>query len=217
MANNPISFSVRSDVQSDDLNVNGNLQVIGNNISSANPNNHLRAGQGYNVAVGYAPNLSAANGGTATTSWQLLRQLQPAVLNLNLFPGLGLDTATTAANALSTTLILPSGSQVVRAIVNNHGTSINVGDQNYNIGYTTTGLSASDFIFDAVTPASINGTGAAVMLSATTPDATWTLRNVGTALDTVLTGDSFVTVTNVGSGDSNSTGDLKIIIEYIIV
>ena len=75
MANNPISFSVRSDVQSDDLIVNGDLQVGGDTISNANPNNNLRAGQGFNIAVGYAPNLSAANGGTAATSWQLLASM----------------------------------------------------------------------------------------------------------------------------------------------
>ena len=213
MANNPISFSVRSDRQSDDFIVNRNLQVGGDTISNANPNNNLRAGQGFNIAVGYAPNLSAANGGTATTSWQLLSL--NSVLNLNRVPGLGLDTATAAANALSTTLILPIGAQIIRAFVNNHGTTI-VSTGNYAIGYTPTGLVSTVSIFDAVTPANINGTGAAVILTSMAPSGGWALNSVGIGLDTVLNGNSFVTVANA-AGSANSAGDLKVIIEYIIV
>ena len=137
------------------------------------------------------------------------------VLNLNLFPGLGLDSATAAANALSTTLILPSGAQVISAIVNNNGTSI-TGTGPYDIGYTTTGLGTVDFIFNAVTVAGINTPGSAVILSRTTPDPNWAINATGVVLDTVLTGDSFVTVTNT-AGSANSAGDLKVIIEYIIV
>ena len=138
--------------------------------------------------------------------------------NLNNKPGL-------AANA--SPLKLPNNAFILRAFVTNNGTTV-VGGTDFDIGTYATSAGASENIFDAVTLAIVNAGG---VQGINIGDGSGTLANClidgqgqalttatanGTTAGTIYTTDeSFVTVT-VNTSD-NTAGDLKVILEYIVL
>ena len=185
---NPLSFSIRSDVQTSDAIVNGNLQVQGaTNFNGSFAQN----GVTYHSVTGYGP-----------TSFSTASSTD--VLNLNTSPGTAVDLATAAANA-TTALLLPIGAIVTRAYCDNNGTTItSAGSSTYDIGVNTTGAATADTYFDAVPFASVNTS--AVVAGAGSP-----FSGVGVAALAAL---NFVTVTI--NTNNNTAGDLAVIIEYAI-
>jgi hypothetical protein len=144
-------------------------------------------------------------------------QANGIITNLNNKPSL-------AANA--SPLKLPNNAFILRAFVTNNGTTV-IGGTSFDIGTTATSAAASVNIFDGVTTAIVNTGGLQGMLIG---DGSGTLANClidgqgqalttatasGTAAGTVYTAaESFVTVEVNGN---NSAGDLKVILEYIVL
>ena len=179
------------------------LQVAALNVASGlsiGSGTLVRNGVVTKMVTGYAPN--PATGATATNSFRLLGA--GGFLNLNTVPGLTNDTATAAANALSTTLLLPIGAVVISATATNNGVNV-AGATNYNIGYTTTGLGSSTVLWAIVTPASLNSGTVADGSQISTP---------AVAGKVPLVAPNFVTVEN-NAGPANTTGDLKVVIQYV--
>jgi hypothetical protein len=192
--------------------------VNAHKLNSNNFSNNLDNGSNpHRWVVGYAP--SSFSTAAAST-----------VLNFNIEQG-------EAAN--HSPLILPKGAFILRAFLSDNGTTI-TGATNYNVGTNATSATSSTNLFAAVTVADIstgdqttagqgaafvcfcmangigsnttavtNGIGQAITTSAATADTNQALATLH------LTAQHFVTL-DMNSG-TNTAGDLRIAIEYIIL
>ena len=185
------------------------LQVASLNVASGvsiGSGTLTRNGVVSRMVVGYAPN--PPTGATSTNSFRILAE--NAVLSLNTVPGLTNDTATSVANALPTTLIIPANSLVVASYINNNGTT-QAGATTFDIGCHMNGLTNTN-IFTAVTGGTtgivnIGGGIVPCALGFAPPPA----PAAGFSFNATM--PSFVTVKALGA--PNTTGDLKVIIEYV--
>jgi len=201
MATNP-NFSVNKDATLEDVNaVNLNVAgaVVGSGLNISN--------SGFNVAVGY---------GSSTFGTLGIAGVQ----SLNRAPGLAADAAVTIVTANANTLILPPGAIITRAYVGNNGTVIN-GGTDYDIGVSAT-AATSDALFDAVTTATVNaGGGAGGIFAAGAATTSPQFASVGVLLTntagfvTVPAAGAFVTVT--ANTSANTAGDLKVVLEYLVM
>ena len=208
------NFSVRNDLNLNSLRISGDLSLGGNITSDANPNNYTRAGQGFNVAVGYTPvGFDTAVSGT--------------VVALTLQPEGPLDTAATVAAALPTTLVLPAGAIITRAFVVAPTALANAGPGTYDVGQHATATTAATNIMATGTLATINASGVAfggglgtaipnADFGATGVLATLEIPAIFASLSDAGSGAaaSFVTV-RVFGGAPNTAGSLKVVLEYL--
>ena len=192
--------------------------VNAHKLNSSNFSNNLDNGSNpHRWVVGYAP--SSFSTAAAST-----------VLNFNTEQG-------KAAN--HSPLVLPKGAFILRVFLSDNGTTI-TGATNYDVGTTATSAGTSATFFNAVTVADIStgesttaGQGAAFvcfcMGNGIGGNTTAVTNGIGQAITTSLaTADTnqalatlhlgaqhFVTVT-MASG-TNTAGDLRIAIEYILL
>ena len=181
------------------------LQVASLNVASGvsiGSGTLTRNGVVSRMVVGYAPN--PPTGATSTNSFRILAE--NAVLSLNTVPGLTNDTATSVANALPTTLIIPANSLVVASYINNNGTT-QAGATTFDIGCEKNGLTNTN-IFTEVPTARVNSGGGIVPCA-----LGFAPTNTTAGFSFNATVPSFVTVKALGA--PNTTGDLKVIIEYV--
>jgi len=103
--------------------------------------------------------------------------------------------------------MLPSGARILRVLLTNNGTTV-VGGTSFDLGTSATENANSDNIGDAVLLASLN---AGVLFGATLA----AFGDVGAETDTIVV-DEDVYVTVTVNGTANTSGDLSVVVEYML-